>query len=763
MIRRLDLTDYGKFRRERLYFGPFTVVTGANEAGKTTVFDALFDALCAGSRHEGRPAWKALAGRYGALRKAELVWEEGFHPLSFTDDEFLEIFAVRAGDMRVDAAGGGSWEGAAEARLLNSGLNPAQLAAEMEDKADNARKGSLKARSRELEKRTKAREPELMELKARRDAIFAGEAETARLEAELKMRREAQEARLAELKALRAREEELSLSCRLAAAEAGLKALRELKETRGELARLVMFASNELPAYKALRFAADEAGRAYETAAAALAEKEAAVGSAKAAVDQLEIQQPVVKKRRATAEALSARISAFMAAPPKVIRTVSTGTRFGAWAGALALAGFVAYSGRNTAAYASAAVIAAAGIWVGIKLSIRQTLAGPTAEETKAFLAGLMAEWVLVSEEKFPADGLENARAFLAKAVADADAVSAHLKVKAEDLRGLQAASGSARAVVEELRAAAAESAGKAQTWLKERGCESQDDYQEKLASHGRFVQRAGDIMERVKIFKDRLRCSGDDEIKDRLLMEKEALDHKGVDPSKADEPELERLKARAAELTEEVHSLEASAADVASSLEKARAVAGAKLEGLPDRINRLEAETAADREEMAELELQKQGYMLAAEVFTRLAEQSTAAFAELGKRVTQTLSRAVPELEVQFVSFKAGEAGVKDAGGNLRPVKYLSSGARDLFMLAARLTMARDSRREADGRISPALLVLDDPFYTLDSARTQAALKLLADFQKETGWQIVILTKDFTLPDAARDSTPHLTEQKLL
>ncbi len=763
MIRRLDLTDYGKFRKERLHFGPFTVITGANEAGKTTVFDALFDALCAGSRHEGRPAWKALAGRYGALRKAELVWEEGFHPLSFTDDEFLEIFAVRAGDTRVDAEGGGSWEGAAEARLLNSGLNPASFAAGMEDKADSARKGSLKYREKELNRQINAREPELQELKVRRAAIFAGEAETARLEAELKRLREAQEARLAELEALKEREEELSLSCRLASAEAGLKALRELKDTRGELARLVVFASNELPAYRALRSAADEAGRAYETAAAALAEKEAYEASAKAVLDQLEIQQPVIRKRRATAEALNGRISAFLAAPPKVLRSVSKGARFGLWAGALALAGFVVYSGRNNVSYATAAVIAAAGAWVGVKLSIKETLAGPSPEEIKAFLAGLMTEWVLVSEEKLPSDGVENARAFLSRAMAAAADAEADLKVRSEALRDLRAASGTVRTGVEELRAAAAGAAGKAQAWLKERGCDSEDDYQGKLAAHGRFVQRAGDIMQRVKIFKDRLRCSGDDEIRDRLLMEKEALDHKGVDPSKADEPELERLKARAAELNEDVHSVAAAASEVNSALEKARAVAGARLEGLPERINRLEAENASDREELAGLELQKQAYRLAADVFRKLAEESTAAFAELGKEVTAMLSRAVPELKAQFISFKAGEAGMKDAGGAVRPVKYLSSGARDLFMLAARLTMAEDCRRDADGNISPALLVLDDPFYTLDSARTRAALKLLADFQKETGWQIIILTKDFTLPDAAREATSQITEQTLI
>ena len=90
MITRLDLEDYGRFRKASLEFGPFTVVLGANEAGKTTVFDALFDALCAGSRKENLVPWKRLAGRYGALRRSVLTWKG--EPFSFTD--LIELIAA---------------------------------------------------------------------------------------------------------------------------------------------------------------------------------------------------------------------------------------------------------------------------------------------------------------------------------------------------------------------------------------------------------------------------------------------------------------------------------------------------------------------------------------------------------------------------------------------------------------------------------------------------------------------------------------------
>ena len=219
-----------------------------------------------------------------------------------------------------------------------------------------------------------------------------------------------------------------------------------------------------------------------------------------------------------------------------------------------------------------------------------------------------------------------------------------------------------------------------------------------------------------------------------------------GVDPAKADEQALERVKQQAAAAGDDVRNRSAEAAAVKSALEKAQAVAGAKLESLPASINRADTEIAAAKEEIAALELQVQAYMLAAEVFNKLAERSTVAFELLAKETAALLELALPGTQAQFGSFDAGEASLKDAGGKLRRVSNLSSGTRDLFMLGARLLMARKARTGPEGAISPALLVLDDPFYTLDPQREQAALRLLMEFQRETGWQIIILTKDITL-----------------
>ena len=542
MIKRLRLTDFGKFKERELEFGPCTVITGPNEAGKTTVFDALFDALCAESRHEGRPAWKTLADRYGALRKAQLTWKG--EPFSFGYEEFLEIFAIRAGDAGVNAVGGRSWETAAENRLLNAGLNPAGLAAALIDKAESTRKHTAQARLKELRKLIKAREAELEEYKGKRDAIFAGEAETARLEAELKEHSAGLHGRQAELSAINAQVEALSEACRLQAALDGIKALRDFEETSGGLERLAGFETNDIPVYRALM--AEERERAIASAEAAIAERRAAAAAARAAAGQLAEREPILQRQVETAASLLAKVAAFAAAPPKLVLTVVKPMRYGIWAGALALALFVAFSGGKALAYAAAAAIAAAGAWVGFKLSIKETQVAHTPEETKAFLDGLGVEWAMVSPDPLPPD-MEAARAAFAKPAADHAALVEAYNAKAAEVGDLEAGIAPLEANLAEAKRAAQEAAAGAESWLQGRSCATEDEYQAKLAERAKLASRAADLRERLKVFRLRYACEDDGQLKDKLFTEKEALDRKGVDPAKADEQALERLKQQAA------------------------------------------------------------------------------------------------------------------------------------------------------------------------------------------------------------------------
>jgi ABC-type hemin transport system ATPase subunit len=764
MISRLELPDFGKFRKTGLDFGAFTIVTGPNEAGKTTVFDALFDALCAGSRHEGRPLWKNLAARYTALRKSELVWEEGASPLAFEDNEFIEIFAIRGGELGVkhpENKGASSWAQAAESALLNAGLNPEQLAAELADKASSLRKGSVQAGIKRLHGTIIDHEQAIAGLKAERDAVLADAEQGPRLEAEKKAREAELAAKNAELKAKEEAFEKLTASARRAAVMIGLTALRELKEAREAAAAAAAYAADETPQYRALQRAQQEAEKRAAAAEATLAEKQAVAAATAAAAEELAGRIEPLRLQGERASALTGKLGAFASEPEKILRTVNQRLRLGIWGGGAVLAALVAFSGRNFAAYGAAAAILGAAAWAGFKFSIIETLVGHSAEEVRTFLAGLAAEWAAVSQEAFPAGDLEAARAFLAKPSADYDAINRAAAEKATEIEVLEIEVIGASQNKNDFKAAAEEALRAVEAWFKAHGCLNEDEYQSKVNEYKKLAARAGDREQRVLALAGGSGCANEDEFKDKLFAENGELERRGVVPAQGADAELASLKHQAAELAAEARDIEAALNKVNTALQTNLAVSGARLGGLPERLNQAETVLEMDKEELADLEQQAEAYTIAAGVFKILAESSVMAFEALGKEVTETLRAALPEAHAEFRGFEAGGAAVTDASGITRPVRSLSSGMRDLFLLAARLTMARRARLGPEG-LAPALLVLDEPFYTLDAARERLALKLLAAFHKSTGWQIIILTKDAALPEAARAEGLPVTEVKL-
>ena len=94
MIAKLTVTRFGKFASRTFPLGPVTFFSGGNEAGKTALFDALFEALCkpSGAKTHG----KRLKSRYGDERRAEVSpADTGFSP---DPNEFANLHAIRSGD-----------------------------------------------------------------------------------------------------------------------------------------------------------------------------------------------------------------------------------------------------------------------------------------------------------------------------------------------------------------------------------------------------------------------------------------------------------------------------------------------------------------------------------------------------------------------------------------------------------------------------------------------------------------------------------------
>ncbi len=213
-----------------------------------------------------------------------------------------------------------------------------------------------------------------------------------------------------------------------------------------------------------------------------------------------------------------------------------------------------------------------------------------------------------------------------------------------------------------------------------------------------------------------------------------------------------ERLRARAVELRERLEELDEK---VGRDREKAAALSAGAAE-----MTELNTRIAAADRRIASLELDRRAAGIAASLFARIADESTAALdelsADIGSRYTAVSGSAAaqgavftvgspqssltpdPELS-SSVNLEALEEEplIVDAYGVARPADQLSQGTRDAYSLAARLALAERAQRGA------GLLIMDEPFHAMDTTRMRRALRLIARFQERTGWQLVVMTTD--------------------
>ncbi|MBD3315225.1 MAG: hypothetical protein GF344_05520, partial [Chitinivibrionales bacterium] len=145
---------------------------------------------------------------------------------------------------------------------------------------------------------------------------------------------------------------------------------------------------------------------------------------------------------------------------------------------------------------------------------------------------------------------------------------------------------------------------------------------------------------------------------------------------------------------------------------------------------------------------LERDAAGLAADIFAEISANSDAAFGELADDFGKRFASVVDDKrEVRMSGLDNGAISLSDAGGTIRSLETLSGGTRECFVFAARLALARRAAEDA------AVLVLDEPFLTLDDARRRRAVTMLKRFWEDTKWQIVVLTKDHELAQLVADT----------
>lgn len=750
MITRLTLERFGRFRRTVFELAPVTVLFGPNEAGKTTFFDGLFQALCRPG--ESKKAGRLLKERYGPGRIAEAEFSDGgSEPVS--DDEFLNLYAIRAGDLRLEMNQGTGWLERLKARLFLGGVDPSALAAEFEKRASDSR---TLVHNKELER-------------AREEAAKAGRDLDARLrERESLLARETSladaEARLGDNQRLRmaAQEEAREIEADLA--------FEEKRSLRGrlsdQLARLEKWESAEAESLNPAAWGAEareEWNRLQEGTRAASEAVQAERGRRDALREAADRARAEWRALRETMDAAAgASVAAMrMASEARLLATRKTRPLgLPGWNVVLILA-FLAVGiagGLLLTGLSAGGMAALAALSAGAALIIgRRNVRILDRDLHSRALIDWKAQWMRLSRGISAMD--------LTDGVGEVDSVEGFLRfLEAWELerKGLEEREAEAcrrlESISDSLEKSGAHQAalreeeerwrGLERVWLSGHAVATPEEF---LVEFSRRRQALSDLP-RLRLELEAAAPGGDLAAYRRDLVRRlRGLDEEGVPATGVDEARLGMLLRRRQDVRAALEDLELRERELIAGKEGLAGEIRGALGKMAGEIVECEDRLAEAEARIRAMELDKKAAALALDIFRGLGDGADSLLEDLALEVGSMLGRILPgERSLSIPGLDVRRIQAMDAGGSIRSLDHLSTGTQDAVVLAARLALALKHRGQE------GILVLDDPFLAMDDLRETRALRLLLDFHVRHGWQIILLTMDGLLRDKAMALFPN-------
>ena len=753
MLRSIHIKRFGVFSDRSFALAPVTVFGGANQSGKSTLFDAI-------RIHTFQPERRSkvnqlLYARYGDDTDVRLDW--GGEPPEMSDPEFMNLFAVTAGHLQVDL--NGEWLNGVKKSLFAGGIDPRNLIDAFEQLSSD--KGSLRhMRDRtKLVKEQGETEARLDALGARRDEILGGldRQETSRTELKSLAARlgllKGQEAALAEEVAW---QERIAERVRCEATLALLADIAALEEAQQERRAFAQDRTVELDALEQ---------RARESEAARIRAEQAQQGAAQrlqqALGERARLDKELAARRtwREAVQALESRLT--MHDAQELGRQMLWGVA-GVLVGLVGVAAFVLSGRQGWGWWALLAGILLAPVvfllprWLGQRLLLaylkdqwRNRLGGThTYGRAQAVAeAGTLA-------------GLGGA---LAQVSAELERLEEEHIARDEEARTAETADAAAQQALTQTRAAEQAAGAALRDWLAGMDVTSRDQYRDRLAEWRRRHGRLSDAYDRLE------RLLGERGAADASALRAEAqaalakLQADNVPAQGLPEPEQHARRERLAALRRELEQLERQRHELElSSHGEAERLVG-RLGSIPDEMAALYERGRQLAAEVAGLDTDRRAAERALELFRSVSADETTVLAELSAGVAGVFARIsgveeARQAAVALAGLRHEDIRALDRNGVSRPVEHLSSGAQHLLYLALRLEMAR---RERQGRF--ALLCLDEPFAFLDPERQLETLQYLREFLEETGWQLVLFTNEPAQAERVRAVFPDCQLHKLV
>jgi DNA repair exonuclease SbcCD ATPase subunit len=748
MITRLTITRLGRFLNRSFDLGRVTVFVGKNEAGKSTVFDALFGSVCSG----GSAIKTKIRNRYDVegledvvQLEAECKWEKVDAGI------FKNFFAIRTADLEIEFDGTGNWVKRVTDNLFTGGIDPRKCAGDLRDEYKDKSTTKYNKEFKSLQEKLSGHKDELRGLEGERARLIAEEERASKNASEFERNTQENSELLRRLKESEDVLQQQELIQELTRWRELKNLVAETKEAERELSRLTLYASDNIQKAKEIerkiRVANEEIGNLQILAKSKSDEQ----SSSRQKLDQMKIE---ALSRGTSAQKARVFINEIDSTRPvQSIRTViHWKPSFIIIGTILILVGIAGALLINVGPWN--AVVVAVGILVGVITVFlgRTRDEEKVAPDTSGWCASIRDRWTAETGVKVSSNTPEGLRQEMQNVVNEHE----FLQKQVEDLEkrqiDLTREIDGLRRGIEEKKADLSAQEKELEEWLRRYDVRDLEAYRLRVGEYKDAQKKLDEMSGQIVKMSNQTGLKRDDTLEqlvDEKIFASNRLIHDdelASDALKQVKDEYNKLKDRQKEIAELI-------AERGRGVGQEEGKVRGALEKLPDQIASVQLDILMCEREISRMIEKKTAAIRTAEIWEEVASDSEIMFRDLSvemadrfREITKYSTGDGPLLTT-IKALSKEEIEVRDAGGGSRTIENLSSATFDAFYLAARLTLALRMKDENRAQI----LLLDDPFLTFDEERTANAIKLLKAFQEQSGWQLLFFTKDRRTLDQLR------------
>lgn len=719
MIKKLTLNKFGKFIKKTFDFSPVTLFFGKNEAGKSTILDALALELCSYDFRRGSAA-SLIKDRYGKDIDKEISFLNS-SDFKVPIEDFFNIYAIRYGETSVTM--GENWIDKVTSSLMTGGINPKSIYEELAVFSNpsgtykhNKESKKLKDSIEKLENDIENKENEYKEKISSYTDIESNQKRISILDEDIKDLEE----KLSKIESEVKKQDKLKEKAKYQEVKNLLNKHKELLE---KLKGKEVFKEDRIDEIKNLETKISEIKNKLIYLKSTLDTRKENKEKLEGKVSELKLKEEVDRRENNLVKSLLEELEKNKSISPKL--------SFNKWyllfGGCLmGIIVFLAFYLNNYYLFAS--------IVIGLGVFSKGFKKGKNVNE---FINKIKERYKDATSKIIESEDIPSLKAELLFLSKDYDNLLQDFNNKKEELANLHKTIKEEEEIVKTYTNDL-NSLNKEKTDLLNT-LESKDitDYSIKLKEYNALKENFKDLEENLKKSEKEFNQNSLEDLNNFLITQIETIESKFLDDDKKLDSEIKKDKIKLEELREELNLKK----EERTKLDKATESAKSKIEGSLDSYdtNNLRKQKSEKEEELLNLILEIEGSKVAASLFEELSKDSTVMFNKLSEQVSENFGKLLPSAkEISINSIKKEDnILIEDEGGVKRKPENLSTGTKDLFYFALRLVLAKHYNEKIP------ILLLDEPFHSFDYDRTLKALELLKIFQEKHSCQLIIFSKD--------------------